>query len=317
MLDVLGAGFEPETLELGSDDEGRVVATLVRHRSGHAGGRAVLYVHGLADYFFQLHLAGFFVDQGWDFYALDLRKHGRSLLSHQTPNFMRDVSDYFPDIDRAVELIRERDGHHTLVINAHSTGGLITPIWAEARKGDHVIDGLILNSPFFELNEPWVVRRPIADAISALAPLAPRVTVKPGLDPAYVKSLHVDFGGEWNFNLAWKPVDGFPVRAAMIRAFRTAQEKVQAGLTIDVPILVGASGLSPGAHGSAAAARTADVILNVADIVQWSGGLGADVRVLRFEHAVHDLVLSRSDVRARVFTAYGSWLREVVTSQIH
>jgi alpha-beta hydrolase superfamily lysophospholipase len=131
-----------------------------------------------------------------------------------------------------------------------------------------------------------------------------------------VESLHVDFGGEWDFNLAWKPVHGFPIEAATIGAFRTAQEKIQSGLTIDVPILVGASGRSLDAHDAGPAANTADIVLNVADIVHWSGGLGADVRVLRFEDAVHDLILSRSDVRARVLIAYGRWL-EALELQRH
>lgn len=316
MLDILGTGYDRETLELGADDEGPVVATLVRHLAPHGSDRAVLYVHGLADYFFQRHLAEFLVERGWNFYALDLRKYGRSLLPHQTPNFMRDVADYFPEIDRAVELIRVRDRQRMLVINAHSTGGLITPIWAEAHKSDRLIDGLVLNSPFFELNEPWVLRRPVANSVRALASFAPRVTIRSGLDPAYVESLHVDFGGEWDFNLAWKPVHGFPIEAATIGAFRTAQEKIQSGLTIDVPILVGASGRSLDAHDAGPAANTADIVLNVADIVHWSGGLGADVRVLRFEDAVHDLILSRSDVRARVLIAYGRWL-EALELQRH
>ncbi|HET8660245.1 MAG TPA: alpha/beta hydrolase, partial [Micromonosporaceae bacterium] len=76
--DVLGAPYERHTIELGSDDEGAVVATLVRRRADAPTRRAVLYVHGFNDYFFQTHLADFYVARGWDFYALDLRKCGRS-----------------------------------------------------------------------------------------------------------------------------------------------------------------------------------------------------------------------------------------------
>ena len=54
-----------------------VVATLVR-RSDPGVRRAVLYVHGWSDYFFQTHLAEAFEDWGYDFYALDLRRYGRS-----------------------------------------------------------------------------------------------------------------------------------------------------------------------------------------------------------------------------------------------
>ena len=88
-----------------------VVATLVRRQADQPTGRAVLYVHGYVDYFFQTHLADFFVERGYDFYALDLRKYGRSLLPHQTPNFTLNITEYFTEIDAAVRIIREEDGH--------------------------------------------------------------------------------------------------------------------------------------------------------------------------------------------------------------
>lgn len=72
--DVLGEPYEATTFDLPVDDEGEVVATLVRRRAGGPTGRAVLYVHGYVDYFFQTHLADHFAARGWDFYGLDLRK---------------------------------------------------------------------------------------------------------------------------------------------------------------------------------------------------------------------------------------------------
>src|SRR5690349_13400308 len=107
---------------MGKDSEGEVVATLVRRRCTDPSRRAVLYVHGFVDYFFQKHLADFYVARGFDFYALDLRKYGRSLLPHQTPNFVHSLSEYFAEIDEAVRIVREEDGHDVLLVNAHSTG---------------------------------------------------------------------------------------------------------------------------------------------------------------------------------------------------
>ncbi|MEK8226237.1 alpha/beta hydrolase [Oerskovia sp. M15] len=45
--------------------------------------RAVLYVHGFVDYFFQAHLGDAFEEHGYAFYAIDLRGYGRS-LAHWT-----------------------------------------------------------------------------------------------------------------------------------------------------------------------------------------------------------------------------------------
>src|SRR5512139_2172496 len=134
VTDGLGEPYRAETIEFPDDDEGPVVATLVSRRAEQPTQRAVLYVHGLVDYFFQTHLADFYVERGWDFYALDLRKHGRSLLPHQTPNFCRSLTEYYPELNEAARIIRDEDGHTTLLVNAHSTGGLITSLWAHARR---------------------------------------------------------------------------------------------------------------------------------------------------------------------------------------
>ena len=56
------------------------MATLVQPACRAAHHRAVLHVHGFADYFFQTVAADCWVERGYDFYALDLRKYGRSLL---------------------------------------------------------------------------------------------------------------------------------------------------------------------------------------------------------------------------------------------
>jgi alpha-beta hydrolase superfamily lysophospholipase len=83
--DILGPPYTAETLDLPDDDEGQVVATLVHRPAGEATDRAVLHVHGFADYFFQTAYAEWWTERGYDFYALDLRKYGRSILPHQTP----------------------------------------------------------------------------------------------------------------------------------------------------------------------------------------------------------------------------------------
>ena len=80
----------------------------------------MLHVHGFCDYFFQTATAEFFAALGYDFYALDLRKYGRSLLPHQTPNFCLDLAEYYAELDAAIALIRERDGHDRIARSAHT-----------------------------------------------------------------------------------------------------------------------------------------------------------------------------------------------------
>lgn len=306
--DVLGTPYEQMTIDLGNDDEGEVVATLVRRRCPTPGARAVLYVHGFTDYFFQDHLAEFYIGQGIDFYAIDLRKHGRSLRGHQTSNFIRDVADYFTELDEALRVIREVDGHTRVLVNGHSTGALTAVLWAHRRRADGVIDALFLNSPFFEFNVPAAVRGLIGTTYSTIARGKPYALVPAGLNQVYGRSLHADHEGEWQYNLAWKPLGGFSVRAGWLAAIRSAQAKVHAGLAIDAPILVGMSGATYRGTTWSDEAHEADAVLNPADMARWSPGLGRHVTLVRFDGARHDLALSRKPVRDTVFAEVATWL---------
>ena len=307
-IDVLGAPYEQMTFDLGSDDEGPVTAVLVRRRAPQPNRRAVLYVHGFNDYFFQTHLADFYLDQGLDFYALDLRKHGRALAEHQTPNFITNVATYFEELDAALKVIRDDDGHDRVLVNAHSTGALTTALWAHKRRADGVIDAMFLNSPFLEFNVSASVRSTVGSTMAAVAKARPYALVPNGLNTVYGTSIHADHQGEWNFEKAWKPVVGFPVRAGWLAAIRSAHARVHAGLDIAVPVLVGMSDRTYRSNKWSEDAHSADAVLNPAHMIRWAPGLGRHVTLVQFEGARHDLMLSRKPVRDQVFEELSRWL---------
>ena len=305
--DVLGPPYEQHTIDLGTDDEGPVVATLVRRRGETPSRRAVLYVHGFVDYFFQTHLADFFVERGWDFYALDLRKYGRSLLPHQTPNFCRSLTDYFPELDEAARIIRDDDGHDQLLVAGHSTGGLITSLWSHARSGRGIVDGLFLNSPFFDFNAPWFVRRPLVASVGRTSTRSPYRIVPMGVSGLYGQSLHAEHRGEWAYDLQWKPLRGFPVRTGWLEAIRRGQRRLRAGLTIDAPVLLACSTRSFRGTRWHEGIRLADAVLDVEHMVRWAPRLGRHITLARFDGGMHDLVLSGEKVRTEVFNELGRW----------
>ena len=155
--DILGEGFQRTTLSLRDDYEGSAVATLVRRLSDTGNGRSVLYIHGFNDYFFQREMAWRLNERGFHFYALDLRKYGRSWLSHQKFNDIRDIRAYFEEITLALQMIRE-EGSRITVLLGHSTGGLIATLYAKEHGDSSLFDGIILNSPFFDFNKSWFVK---------------------------------------------------------------------------------------------------------------------------------------------------------------
>ena len=306
-VDVLGRPYYAETLDLPPDDEGAVVATLVhRKASRKRSRRAVLHLHGFCDYFFQTAAADFWTARGYDFYALDLRKYGRSLREHQTPNFARDLTEYFPEIDLAFQRVTERDGHDHVVLSGHSTGGLIGSLWADAR--DPALAGIFLNAPWLDMHGSFLLRTAGTRAIDQIGARRPYQEIPRSVSGLYARSLHTDHDGEWDFDVAWKPVESWPVYAGWVRAIRRGHATVHKGLSLRLPVLVMTSTQSVFPKAWEPAVDASDIVLDVAQIARWSTKLSRHVTLVRVEGALHDVTLSRSSVRERVFDELGRWL---------
>jgi len=291
--DRLLPGFEALELTFPNDYDGPVTATLIRQPASTEPAVAVLYVHGFIDYFFQRHLAEHATAEGYAFYAIDLRKHGRSLRAYQHPNFCKSITEYYPDLDRALEII-----DRPTILLGHSTGGLVSALYAHEGKERRRIKALCLNSPFFAFNVPlW--RRPLLAIGGLLGGPFPYLNDPNAVSPDYPKSLHRDYRGEWDFDFSLKPIEGFPAYFGWVRAIRKAQARVRSGLSIGCPVL--------SMHSD-----EADIVLNWRDIAQWSRQLGKDVTVEAFPGGFHDLTLSRQEIREAVFDKCFAWMRRHV-----
>lgn len=296
VTDLLGAPFTTETWQLRPDEEGEVVATLV-HRPAEAPTRkAVLHVHGFCDYFFQTEAADFWVRNGYDFYALDLRKYGRSLRRHQTPNYVDDLSAYYEELDLA--FLRISAEHDQLVFSAHSTGGLTLPLWLHDRG--HSAAGVFLNAPWIDMHGDAFTRLLAMPAIHRLGAVTPMRQIPRNVSGAYVHSLHRDFKGEWDFDLAWKPASSWPVYAGWIRAVRIGQARIERGLEIDAPVLLVSSSRS-GHPNSATDLRSTDVVLDVERMRRRASRLSLHVTIVQVPGALHDVTLSPEPARSRVY----------------
>jgi len=290
--DRLLPGFESLELAAPDDYDGRVVATLVRLPAPAARQGAVLYVHGFIDYFFQRHMADRFAAEGYAFYALDLRKHGRSLLAHQHACFCKDVAEYYGDITRALAEI-DTD----VLLAGHSTGGLICSLYKHEGELRDRVRALWLNSPFFD----WRASGSRLTQLKIARDMAfffPYMNNPKAVLPAYVQSLHKNWDGEWDFDLTLKPLMGFPAYFGWVRAIFAAHAKVHAGLALDCPVL--------SMHSD-----EADIILDWKQVSRWSHTLGGKVSVRQFPGGLHDLVLSRREIRDEVFTQLFAWAERV------
>lgn len=309
-IDVLGDPYRAETLELEPDAEGEVVATLVSRPAEKATTRAVLHVHGYCDYFFQTVAADFWAARGYDFYAIDLRKYGRSLRPHQTPNFALDLAEYRPELDLAHQLITERDGHDQVVISAHSTGGLIAALWLDTSPVE--VAGVFMNSPWLDLHGSFWLRTAGTRAIAQVGARRPYQTIPRSVSTLYGQSLHVDHGGEWDFDVSWKPLDSWPVFAGWLRAIRRGHAAVHRGLHLDVPVLAVMSDRSAHPRTWQPEVDSSDIVLDVKLMARWVHKLSTRVTLIRVPGALHDVTLSRQPARDRVFAELGRWLAAYV-----
>ncbi|MDO9409364.1 alpha/beta hydrolase [Patulibacter sp.] len=277
-------------------------------------GTAVLYVHGFSDYFFQDHVARHFTDAGIPFYAIDLRGYGRSLQDGELPAYVTDLAEHHEELDRAVETMLA-DGVERIVLLAHSTGGLIVPLWLADRRGSRVADAVVavvLNSPWFDLQGSDRFRRKVDLACATLGVVRPTAVINEGLG-TYGDSVHNSRNGDWEFDLRWKPLMGFPVRAGWLRAVRRGQRRLHRGLGLQVPVLVLRSSRSElGLRAFAPSAMSADTVLDVEHMTRWAPSLGPDVTVEAVQDGMHDLLLSAAPVRERALAAIDEWLRPLL-----
>lgn len=308
--DVLGDGYLRRTFEMPDDYEGKVVCTLVKKPQLTDVKQAVLYIHGYNDYFFQKQLGDSVNAHGYNFYAMDLRKYGRSILPNQDPFFCKSLTEYFADIDTALATIRS-EGNEKVLLMAHSTGGLITPLYLHSRKDNKPVDGLILNSPFLDWNFGWFMEKVAIPAVAFIGRLFPNLTVQGEGDASYAHSLLKQFKGEWEYDTNWKMINGHPKKAGWIKAIQDGQQQARKGLRLDCPVLVMSSDKSfPETKEWHEQYLSSDIVLNVDDIQKYAPKLGNRVTRDTIPCGMHDLILSEKEARDYTYKVVFDWLKK-------
>ena len=306
--DILGDGYQSRYVDQPDDYSGKVRSTIIRKKSSCGGNRGVLYIHGYNDYFFQKEMGDRFVDSCVNFYAVDLRKYGRSILPGQKKFQARNLNEYFADIDSALAQMKA-DGVDDIVLMGHSTGGLISSYYMNEHP-DSDIKALILNSPFLEWNLNGFTRKVAVPVVSALSNLFPNMAISQGDDTGYAESLLKDHHGEWDYNTDWKLFHSQKVESSWIRAITNAQKSLKKHADIRVPVLLMHSLGSVSGDKWTPEYQKNDAVLNVNDISRIGRKLGPDVTEDTIKGGLHDLILSAPEVREKVYDDMFDWLRK-------
>lgn len=304
--DILGDGYEMRYVDQGRDYSGDVRSTIVRKKSDCGNHRGILYIHGYNDYFFQKEMGDRFVDSCYNFYAVDLRKYGRSIMDGQKKFEARDLHEYFADIDSALAQMH-RDGVDDIVLMGHSTGGLISSLYMN-EEPDTAITALILNSPFLDWNFKGFMKNIAIPTFGSLGKLFPRLSISQGDHNGYQQSLLKDYHGEWEYNQDWKVFHPEKIQASWARAISKGQNELKKGGKIKVPILLMHSSGSTGGDEWTPDFQRNDAVLNVEDISHIGKKLGDNVTEDTIPDGLHDLMLSAKPAREKAYRDIFDWL---------
>lgn len=302
-------GYEARYVDQGTAFDGPCRSTIVRMKAPSGSKRAYLYIHGFNDYFFQSEMGRIFTDSGFNFYAVDLRRYGRSKLPWQYPYNIRNQEGYFADIDSAIAQIR-RDGNTDITLSGHSTGGLTVAFMAAMKGGKVGVDRIVTDSPFLEWNFNSFMRNMAIPTVSFLGKIFKNAKIKQAHCDGYAYSLLKEYYGEWTFNTDWKMVYSPPVTWSWVGAINSAQGKLMKNREhITVPILVMHSSRKIDGCNYTPEFQTGDAVLDPEMLQKRGEKLGRVREVCAIDSGLHDLILSRETARRAAYDTIFSFIR--------
>ncbi|MDO5025164.1 MAG: alpha/beta fold hydrolase [Trueperella sp.] len=316
--DYLGPTWQARTIFLTQDDGAAPagkpdVAVLVAEQDApnliQETGLAALWLPGYLDSFMHVEQAQAWRAAGIALVGLDFRREGRAVRDPKHQGYIRDLLVREEEIAAALELLRSW-GAERIVLIGHSMGGLQAALWADRHPG--TVAAVILNSPWLEQFGPEFLRTHATRIIRQIAKVAPGMPIA-STNPTYLRSLHVDYGGEFEFDQNHKLTRPTRIFAGLFAAGREAHAKVAAGLHIQEPVLVAHSDKSGNAfRPSPEDLAHTDAVTDVADIMRLGPTLGADVTMLEVPGGRHDLALSRQPARDFYTKCTVAWVRELL-----
>lgn len=300
-------GYEARYVNQGDAFDGPCRSTIIRMLCPGGSRKGYLYIHGFNDYFFQSEMGERFVDSGYNFYAVDLRRYGRSREPWQYPFNIRRQQEYFADIDSAISQMR-RDGNTDITLSGHSTGGLTVCLLAAERGVRCGVERVVTDSPFLEWNFSPFMRGVVAPVLSGLGTLFPNAKVKQAHCDGYAYSLLKDYHGEWTYDTDWKMTYSPPVTMSWIHSINSAQSQLLSKrANIAVPLLVMHSSRAIKGCNWEPDFQTGDAVLNPALIQARGEKIGATVCTI--DSGLHDLILSSERARNAAYDTIFRFIR--------
>lgn len=302
-------GYEARYVDQGEAFDGPSRSTIVRKIAKEPSKKGYLYIHGFNDYFFQSEMGERFVDSGYHFYAVDLRRYGRSLLPWQWPCNVRDMKEYFADIDSAVAQMK-RDGIKDITLSGHSTGGLTVTLYTIDRGARVPVDRVVTDSPFYDWNFSPFMRKMAIPVAGFFGRIFKNTKISQGNCDGYSYSLLKNHHGEWTYDTVWKKIHSPDVTLSWINAIdRGHAELVRKGHWLTVPLLVMHSSRRIEGCSWTPEFQTGDAVLDPEMIGKQALKIGRERQIAVIDSGLHDLILSREDVRNAAYDTIFQFIR--------
>lgn len=288
--------------------DGNLELTLVEAVSDENLDKAVLYVHGHNDYFFHHHVAEFYVEQGFAFYAIDLRRNGRSLREGQVKGDLYSMAEYIQDIELSLRKIKQSN----VLLQGHSMGGLAVLASLENDFVKSKVHHVVLNSPFLAYNVPAEMMPEYRAKMLEYFHKDPDLHLPSDGPGTYGKSLHREFWGEWDFNLLWKQIHDRSVSIRWLKAILDYHDDmITRTIVSGVKVLFMTSSKSSVSPDTEAPELfNSDVVLNVNQLREVMQKIdNGEVSYVQIENGIHDLFLGKKPSRDLAFKELYNWLK--------
>jgi alpha-beta hydrolase superfamily lysophospholipase len=147
-------------------------------------------------------------------------------------------------------------------------------------------------------------------AIAALSRVRTKGVARGSSNGGYGSSLHRDYYGEFDYDLQWKPLGGFPITFGWLHAIRRGQTRLHRGLDVGVPNLILRSDHSVRENADPTGLHCGDAVLDVTLIARWAGCIGNRSTIVPVPDAKHDVFLSLPQPRQRAYRHLDLWLND-------
>ena len=278
-------------------DKENSIKTVIHYKQISDNKKAIIWIPGRNDYFAHYHIT--YNIPKYDIYAIDLRGCGDAKMDIDIPHYVEDLTYYFQELNLLYdEFIGEnKKKYDEIILYGHSTGGLIAVIYYDYNKSNQ-INKLILNSPFFEINESLITRFIIKYVLYYLSVIFPKIDISRETGTQndileYIKKFY-------KININNKSEKNIPIILSWLASVIYQQYKIQTGLIkIDIPILVLSSNKS----------------ISILDDINISGDSVLDINTMHFYskkitskpsfsnlnieiiyNAIHDVLFSNGDI---------------------